>query len=77
MPSCWCAGGTSFAGAGAISRRGRDERRSSNTFVFDDPGENIVNLNRWIWIRGGTGIITDDTMLDMKTRMWADCTEIV
>jgi len=36
-----------------------------------------VNLNRWIWIRGGTGIIADNAMPDMKSRMWGDCTEIV
>jgi len=48
-----------------------------NTFLFDNLGEDTLNLNRWIWIRGGTGVITDNTMPDMKSRMWGDCTEIV
>jgi hypothetical protein len=48
-----------------------------NIFLFDNLGEDTLNLNRWIWIRGGTGIIAGNTMPDMRSRMWGDCTEIV
>jgi len=47
-----------------------------NTFLFDDLGGETLNLNRWLWLRGGTGIITDNVMPDMKSRMWGDCDEI-
>jgi hypothetical protein len=47
-----------------------------NTFLFDDLGEDTLNLCRWFWIRGGTGIITDNTMPDLKSRMWGDGDEI-
>jgi len=47
-----------------------------NTFLFDDLGEDTLNLCRWIWIRGGSGIITDNAMPDMKSRMWGDGDEI-
>jgi hypothetical protein len=43
-----------------------------NTFFFDDLGDDTLNLCRWIWIRGGTGIITDNAMPDMKSQMWGD-----
>jgi len=48
-----------------------------NTFLFDDLGEDTLNLCRWIWIRGGTGIIADNAMPDIKSGMWGDSTEIV
>lgn len=48
-----------------------------NEFLFDDLGEETLNLGRWIWIRGGTGVIADNAMPDIKSRMWGDCTEIV
>lgn len=48
-----------------------------NEFLFDDLGEETLNLGRWIWIRGGTGVIADNVMPDIKSRMWGDCTEIV
>ena len=47
-----------------------------NTFLFDDLGDDTLNLCRWIWIRGGTGIITDNVMPDLKSRMWGDGDEI-
>lgn len=48
-----------------------------NEFLFDDLGEDTLNLVRWIWIRGGTGVIADNAMPDIKSRIWGDCTEIV
>ena len=47
-----------------------------NAFLFDDLGEDTLNLCRWIWIRGGTGIITDNSMPDLKSQMWGDGDEI-
>jgi len=47
-----------------------------NTFLFDNLGDDTLNLCRWFWLRGGTGIITDNVMPDMKSQIWGDCDEI-
>lgn len=39
-----------------------------NAFLFDDLGDDTLNLCRWIWIRGGSGIIADNAMPDMCVR---------
>jgi hypothetical protein len=43
-----------------------------NTFLFDNLGNDTLNLCRWFWLRGGTGVITDNVMPDMKSQIWGD-----
>lgn len=47
-----------------------------NTFIFDDMGNYTYNLNRWFFNRGGTGVITNNVMPDIKSQAWGDKTEI-
>jgi hypothetical protein len=47
-----------------------------NIFLFDNLGDETLNLCRWLWVRGGTGVVTDNLMPDIKSRMWGDCDEI-
>jgi hypothetical protein len=47
-----------------------------NAFLFDNLGDDTLNLCRWFWLRGGTGIITDNVMPDLKSQIWGDGDEI-
>lgn len=43
-----------------------------NTFVQSDRGGEPYNLNYWFYVRGGTGVITDNTVDDLNTSTWGD-----
>lgn len=47
-----------------------------NTFIFSDMGNSTYNLNWWFFDRGGTGVITDNVMPDIKSQAYGDKTEI-
>ena len=68
------ANGARFVEGTVTSYRGIE--LYDNTFLFDDLGDDTLNPCRWIWIRGGTGIITDNAMPDLKSQMWGDGDEI-
>jgi PKD repeat protein len=42
----------------------------NNTFVWTDVGSSDFNLNGWIYLRGGTGIIADNLTPNMSGTMW-------
>jgi hypothetical protein len=52
-----------------------------NTFKFTNFGEcttggSTLNLNWWVYLRGGTGIIADNLMPDIKSCVWGDKPEL-
>ena len=50
----------------------------NNTFVQSDRGGDPYNLNYWFYIRGGTGVITDNVFDDLNTPgYWGDKAEIL
>jgi hypothetical protein len=51
----------------------------NNTFVFTASGSGYnypLNLNWWVYVRGGSGVWTDNVMPDIKSMMWGDKGEI-
>ena len=48
----------------------------NNTFVFVNAGTNTFNLNWWLFLRGGTGIITDNEMPDITSSQWGNKSEL-
>jgi hypothetical protein len=48
-----------------------------NTFYFDDMGDNTYNLNWWFFDRGGTGVIADNSMPNIRSQAYGDKSEIV
>jgi hypothetical protein len=50
----------------------------NNTFDQTDIGGTPYNLNYWFYVRGGTGVITDNTMDDINSPgYWGDKPEVV
>lgn len=47
-----------------------------NVFLFDSLGADTGNLNYWIFIRGGTGVITGNVMPDITSGEWGAKPEI-
>jgi hypothetical protein len=52
-----------------------------NTFVFHGTGSNgsikyPLNLNWWWYVRGGTGVVTDNSMPDINSSTWGNKAEI-
>ena len=48
-----------------------------NTYIFTASGDPYpLNLNYWFYVRGGTGVIYNNKMPDIKSSMWGDKPEI-
>jgi len=51
----------------------------NNTFIFTSSGTGYnfpLNVNWWVYVRGGSGVWTDNVMPDIKSMMWGDKGEI-
>jgi hypothetical protein len=48
----------------------------NNTFVFTDAGMATFNLNWWLFLRGGTGVIFSNTMPNIISGTWGDKIEL-
>lgn len=53
---------------------GRHIELYNNAFRYPD---NTRNINRYFWWRAGTGVVTDNTIDDIKGQMWGDKSEFV
>lgn len=47
-----------------------------NKFIFNDLSTDTANINQWFFIRGGTGVITNNVMPDINSTMWGNKSEI-
>jgi hypothetical protein len=51
-----------------------------NTFIFTNVGGNpdleTMNINRWLLLRGGTGVVTGNVMPNITSSAWNNKTEI-
>ena len=55
----------------------------NNSFNFPDKNCNgglgnssLSNINQYIWIRGGTGIVQDNTLVDLTSSCWGNKSEV-
>lgn len=52
----------------------------NNNYIFTavggSPDYETMNLNRWLLLRGGTGVVTDCTMPNITSSAWGDKSEI-
>ena len=51
----------------------------NNTFIFSPSGTGYnfpLNLNWWFYMRGGSGVWTDNDMPDIKSQIWGNKPEI-
>jgi hypothetical protein len=49
-----------------------------NMFVFDDADSDTYNVaNGYFYLRGGTGVISDNTFVDIKSSYWGDPSEAI
>jgi hypothetical protein len=68
-------------GADTSSAGQRHTEVYNNTFTFHASGSNgpvtyPLTLNRWWYVRGGTGVVTDNIMADISSQMWGNKPEL-
>lgn len=47
-----------------------------NEFIFNDQGGSTFNLQHWLYLRGGTGVITDNVMPDISSMAYGNKSEV-
>jgi hypothetical protein len=70
--------GTVVHGADTSNHGYRHAEWYNNVFVFNGfPDARTLNVNRWFYIRGATGVITDNVMPDILSGYYGDKPEIL
>jgi hypothetical protein len=71
--------GIVYHGADTSSVGVRHVEVYNNTFIFTTSGSGYnfpLNLNWWLYMRGGTGVWTDNVMPDISSTMWGNKPEL-
>ena len=69
-----------YHGADSSPSGARHVEVYNNSFIFTTSGTGYnfpLNLNWWVFVRGGTGVWTDNNMPDISSNKWGNKSEIV
>lgn len=68
--------GCASHGADTSAAGNRHFELYDNEFLFRDAGADTFNVTWWLFVRGGTGVITGNVLPDLRSQSWGDKAEL-